>query len=109
MGKWIKWILVGSALLLIATGGLVAYAVANLDTYLEENRALLEAQAEGAIGRSVRFERIGVSFMGGLGVGNGLLHVGARNGAVIVHVAAAAIAATGTACAVIRTVLAKLR
>ena len=65
MGRRIG-IAVGTLLLLVAA--VLTFAVINLNSYLDDNRDWLAEQVEAAVGRPVSFERIGVSFMGGLGV-----------------------------------------
>lgn len=58
----------GFVLLLILLVVGVAIAVANLDTYLNENKAWVEEQVEAALVRPVSFEEVGLSFSRGLGV-----------------------------------------
>lgn len=62
-----KLFLVLGALLVVFVV-VVAYAVANLDSYLNQNREWVSAQAESVMGRAVDFGEIGISFSGGLGV-----------------------------------------
>jgi uncharacterized protein involved in outer membrane biogenesis len=59
-------ILILGALLLFLIGALLV-AANNLNSYLAENREWLAEQASSAVGRSVAFEEIGISFRGGLG------------------------------------------
>jgi AsmA protein len=68
VSRVLKWVLVVLGVLVLALAGAGALVAANLDAYLEDNRAWLEARAEAVLGREVRFERIGVSFDSGLGV-----------------------------------------
>jgi uncharacterized protein involved in outer membrane biogenesis len=63
MKKWL--ILAGVVLAVVA---LLAFAVANLDSYLDENRGWIERQAAEAVGRPVTFDRAGVSLWPGLAV-----------------------------------------
>jgi uncharacterized protein involved in outer membrane biogenesis len=63
MRKWI--IILGVILLLI--GGVVVLVLSNLNSYLNDNRDWLAQQVEGAIGRPVHFDEVGVSLAGGLG------------------------------------------
>lgn len=60
-----KWVILGALLLVLA--GIAAFAVGNLNTYLNDNKAWIMAQAEGALGRAVKFDEIGVSIRGGFG------------------------------------------
>ena len=59
-------ILILGALLLFLVGALLV-AANNLNSYLAENREWLAEQVSSALGRSVAFEEIGISFRGGLG------------------------------------------
>ena len=59
-------ILILGAVLLFLVGALL-FAASNLNSYLAENREWLAEQASLALGRSVAFEEIGISFRGGLG------------------------------------------
>jgi uncharacterized protein involved in outer membrane biogenesis len=61
---------------LVVLGAALAIAAANLDRWLNANRDLLAAQAEGALGRKVSFAEVGLSFRGGLGVRVDDLRVG---------------------------------
>ena len=54
------------ALLLAALAAVVAVAAMRLNTYLETNRAWIEAQAAAALGRPVSFDALRVSFRDGL-------------------------------------------
>jgi uncharacterized protein involved in outer membrane biogenesis len=60
-----KLLILGAVLLVLA--GALFIAAKNFNLYLEENRVWLAEQASSAIGRSVTFDEIGVSFRGGLG------------------------------------------
>jgi uncharacterized protein involved in outer membrane biogenesis len=64
MRKWI--IILGIAALVVAGG--VALVVAELNSYLNENRDWVADQAESALGRSLSFGEVGISLLGGLGV-----------------------------------------
>jgi hypothetical protein len=59
-------ILVLGVVLLVLAGALFV-AASNLNRYLAENREWLADQASSALGRSVAFDKIGVSLRGGLG------------------------------------------
>jgi uncharacterized protein involved in outer membrane biogenesis len=60
-----KWIILAVVLLIVAGG--IVLALSNLNSYLNENRDWLAQQVEGAIGRRVQFDEVGVSLSGGLG------------------------------------------
>jgi AsmA protein len=60
-----KLLILGGVLLVLAVALIIA--AGNLNHYLEENRDWLAEQASTALGRSVVFDEIGVSFRGGLG------------------------------------------
>jgi uncharacterized protein involved in outer membrane biogenesis len=60
-----KLLILGGVLLVLAVALFVA--ASNLNHYLEENREWLAEQASTALGRSVKFDEIGVSLRGGLG------------------------------------------
>lgn len=62
-----KWIIAAGVLLLLVVGA-IAWAALNLESYLEENRELVETKISEALGRSVGFDRLALSFRGGLGV-----------------------------------------
>ena len=64
MRRW-PWILVGLA---VVVAGVLAYAAANLNRYLSENRDMLAERASSALGRKVSFDKVEVSFAHGLGV-----------------------------------------
>jgi hypothetical protein len=53
--------------IIVVLGGAVAFAAANLNAYLNRNRAWIAEQAGSALGRKVTFEEIGVSVLGGFG------------------------------------------
>jgi len=59
-------ILVLGVVLLVLAGALFV-AASNLNRYLAENREWLADQASSALGRSVAFDKIGISLRGGLG------------------------------------------
>ena len=61
-----KWIIV-AALALVLGGGLWV-ATANLDAWLNENRAWVGEQLSAALGRDVSFGEVGISLRSGLGV-----------------------------------------
>ncbi len=61
---------------LLVLAGIAAFAVSNFNTYLQSNREWLAEQASTALGRSVAFDEIGVSFRGGLGASVGDLSIG---------------------------------
>jgi len=63
-----KKLLLVLAAVLVVFVGVLAYALANLDSYLNQNRDWVSAQAESVMGRPVGFGEIGISFAGGLGV-----------------------------------------
>lgn len=60
-----KWVVLGALLVVLA--GLALFAAANLNSYLNDNKEWIMAQAEATLGRSVRFDEIGVSITGGFG------------------------------------------
>src|SRR5262245_45380827 len=62
----------------LALGVAVALAIvaANLDRYIERNRDWIAQRIEAAVGRPVRFARLGVSLRGGVGVHVDELRVG---------------------------------
>jgi AsmA protein len=60
-----KILILGAVLLVLA--GALFVAASNLNRYLAENREWLAEQASSALGRSVAFDEIGVSFRGGFG------------------------------------------
>src|SRR5512145_1988844 len=60
-----KWVLAGVVVLVVA-GGLLGWAFANLGRYLQQNREWVAAQASRALGRTVTFDEIGVTFAGGV-------------------------------------------
>jgi AsmA protein len=62
-----KWIIAAGILLLLVVGA-IAWAALNLESYLEENRELVETKISEALGRSVGFDRLALSLRGGLGV-----------------------------------------
>ena len=62
-----RWLIAGGVGAAIGIA-VVAFALHRLSRALEANRAWIEARAEVAVGRPVRFERIGVSLSSGLGV-----------------------------------------
>ena len=61
-------LLIVLAVLFLVIAGALAFAVVNLNSYLNENKDLIAEQVEGAIGREVRFDEASVSLSGGLGV-----------------------------------------
>ncbi len=62
--RW-PWIVLA---LVAITAGVFAYAAANLNGYLTNNRAALAERASAALGRKVSFENVELSFSRGLGV-----------------------------------------
>jgi len=60
-----KWIILGVLVVTLGVAG--AFALANLNTYLNNNREWIASQAETVLGRRVSFEEIGVSVFGGVG------------------------------------------
>jgi len=61
-----KWIIVAVVVLAVVAAAL-AYALANLNAYLRENKDWLAARVEAALGRAVSFEEVTVSLWGGFG------------------------------------------
>lgn len=59
-------IILGIAIAVVV--GVLAVVLTNLNSYLNENRDWVSAQAESVVGRSVSFGEIGISLAGGLGV-----------------------------------------
>ncbi len=64
MRRWV-WILLA---LVVVTAGALAYAAANLDRYLTDNREAFAERASAALGRKVGFESIDITFGRGLAV-----------------------------------------
>jgi hypothetical protein len=63
-----RWIVVASGLAIVAVaGGAIAYAVANLDAYLERNRDWIAQQMRRSLGRDVSFDRVRVSLFPSFG------------------------------------------
>jgi uncharacterized protein involved in outer membrane biogenesis len=62
-----KKLLIVLGVAIIVAGGVVAVVVANLNSYLNENRDWIASQLESVLGRSVTFGEVGVSLRGGLG------------------------------------------
>ena len=60
-----KWIVVAVVVLVVA--GLAAFAVRNLNAYLNNNKDWIAQRVESALGRQVSFDEIGVSLLGGFG------------------------------------------
>ena len=52
----------------VVAGGLGAFALSNLEGWLNDNREWISEQAEASLGRPVSFEQVGVSLGLGLGV-----------------------------------------
>lgn len=70
-----KWIIILGVVILVVAGG-IALVLANVNSYLNENREWVAGQAESALGRSVSFGEIDVSLLGGLGVRVADLRIG---------------------------------
>lgn len=62
-----RW-LIGLGVVGLVIAGVFAFALARLDSYLDANRPWLAEQASAAVGRTVSFDELGVSFWGGVGV-----------------------------------------
>ncbi len=62
MRKWIVLVIV-----LLVLGGAIGLALANLNSYLNSNRVWLADQVAAALGRTVTFDEVGVSILGGFG------------------------------------------
>ena len=60
-----KWAVVG-ALAVVAVLGVLGFALANVNRWLERNRDWVAAQASAALGREVAFDAVGVSLRGGV-------------------------------------------
>ena len=60
-------LLLGGLILLLLIGGLLAFAVSNLNSLVEANKDRLLAQAEQALGRSLQIGDIELSLWGGIG------------------------------------------
>ena len=60
-------LLLGGLILLLLIGGLLAFAVSNLNTLVEANKDRLLAQAEQALGRPLQIGDIELSLWGGIG------------------------------------------
>lgn len=63
MRRWGLFFLV----LVLVAGGVLGWALLNVNRYLNDNRAWIEAQAESALGRQVSLGEIGISLWGGFG------------------------------------------
>lgn len=61
-----KWLIAG--LVLVILGGLVAFALLNLNTLLNQRKDTLLAEVEERLGRPVTVEEIGVTLWGGIGI-----------------------------------------
>jgi uncharacterized protein involved in outer membrane biogenesis len=64
MRRWV-WTLLA---LVVVTAGALAYAAANLDRYLTDNREAFAERASAALGRKVGFESVDITFGRGLAV-----------------------------------------
>ena len=60
-------LVLGGLILLLLIGGLVAFAVSNLNSLVEANKDRLLAQAEQALGRPLQIGDIDISLWGGIG------------------------------------------
>lgn len=60
-----KLLIIGA--LLVAVAGLLAFALANLDSLIEHNKDIILARVSDRLGREVDVEKIGVSVWGGIG------------------------------------------
>ena len=60
-------LVLGGLILLLLVGGLVAFAVSNLNSLVEANKDRLLAQAEQALGRPLQIGDIDISLWGGIG------------------------------------------
>ena len=60
-------LVLGGLILLLLIGGLVAFAVSNLNSLVEANKDRLLAQAEQALGRPLQIGDIELSLWGGIG------------------------------------------
>lgn len=61
-----KWLIAG--LVLVILSGLVAFALLNLNTLLNQRKDALLAEVEERLGRPVTVEEIGVTLWGGIGI-----------------------------------------
>jgi hypothetical protein len=61
-------LLIAMAVVIVIIVGVLFFAVANLNAWLEANRDTLAGMASDAVGREVRFERAEVAFSSGLAV-----------------------------------------
>jgi uncharacterized protein involved in outer membrane biogenesis len=62
-----KKLLVALGVLIAVVAGALAVVVANLESYLNDNREWISSQVESVLGRPVSFGEVGVSLVGGLG------------------------------------------
>ena len=60
-------LVLGGLILLLLVGGLVAFAVSNLNSLVEANKDRLLAQAEQVLGRPLQIGDIDISLWGGIG------------------------------------------
>ena len=60
-------LVLGGLILLLLVGGLLAFAVSNLNSLIEANKDRLLAQAEQALGRPLQIGDIDISLWGGIG------------------------------------------
>ena len=60
-------LLISLVVLILLLGAAIAYAMLNLNSYLRDNKGVIEEQVEAALGREVSFDEISISFSGGLG------------------------------------------
>lgn len=60
-----KWIILAVVVLVLA--GASGFALANLNSYLNRNKDWLTSQITAALGRTVTFDEVGVSILGGFG------------------------------------------
>src|SRR5580765_4191685 len=60
-----KWAVVG-AVAVVVVAGVLGFALANVNRWLDRNRDWVAAQASAALGREVAFDAVGVSLRGGV-------------------------------------------
>jgi uncharacterized protein involved in outer membrane biogenesis len=60
-----KWAVVG-AVAVVVVAGVLGFALANVNRWLDRNRDWVAAQASAAVGREVAFDAVGVSLRGGV-------------------------------------------
>jgi uncharacterized protein involved in outer membrane biogenesis len=63
-----KWLLIATAILVGLSAAVAVIIAQNLESYLNDNKAMFVEQIETTLGRDIEIGRIGLSFRGGFGV-----------------------------------------